>query len=566
MILLRNVMLGVTVVGAVCGVFCEAISPVVSVAQEASQAIAPAQPKAGAAQAERTYPASMETALGERIAALLAEAAVSHAHWGIAVTAMDGTPLYGLGEGEFFRPASVAKLYTTTAAMALLGPGATVRTEVQGSQPDAEGVVTGDVRLIGDGDANLSGVIFPYIPVAGESGPATEPLRAIDDLATQVAAAGVRHITGGVVGDDTRWAWEPYPESWAVDDVVWGYGAPVSSLSVNDSAITLTVRAGAHAGDPAAVAQSPDVGFYTVDLQLRTVEPKAATHVEVDRAPGSRVVTVRGELAKGSKDVETLAVSDPPLFAAEALRSSLIAHGVNVDGAALADERPASATESFLRQSHEPVLKLPLQGMVLAQDHPCVDACLSTLASRTSPTLAEDEMYTLKESQNLHAEMLLRRLGKAWGSDGSGAQGARVVRQFLLHAGLSGDDFEFFDGSGLSAKDLVTPRATVQLLAYAARQSWFPQWKAALPVGGVDGTLSSRFRPGAGVPPEVAALQGKVFAKTGTLGESRALAGYMEAASGKTVIFSIFCDDHLPGSSADRKTMDAMVAAIAAAN
>ena len=133
-----------------------------------------------------------------------------------------------------------------------------------------------------------------------------------------------------------------------------------------------------------------------------------------------------------------------------------------------------------------------------------------------------------------------------------------MVRAFFLHAGLDGDDFLFYDGSGLSTKDLVTPRATVQLLAFAARQPWFVPWKAALPVGGVDGTLEHRFTE----PP----LKGRVFAKTGTLGESRALAGYLECTSGKTVIFSIMVDNHAPGSSADRVIMDRVVAAIAASN
>ena len=131
-----------------------------------------------------------------------------------------------------------------------------------------------------------------------------------------------------------------------------------------------------------------------------------------------------------------------------------------------------------------------------------------------------------------------------------------MVRQWLINAGLDGNDFVFYDGSGLSSHDLVTPRATTQLLAFAATQPWFAQWKAALPLGGVDGTLEHRFTE----PP----LKGHVFAKTGTLGESRALSGYLDAASGKQIIFSIMADTHTPASTADRATMDKIVAAIAA--
>jgi len=105
---------------------------------------------------------------------------------------------------------------------------------------------------------------------------------------------------------------------------------------------------------------------------------------------------------------------------------------------------------------------------------------------------------------------------------------------------------------------LVTPRATARLLQYASGQPWFADWKSSLPVGGVDGSLEERFAK--------APLKGKVFAKTGTLGEARALSGYLECASGKTVIFSIMVGNHLPQTHADRDVMDRIVAAIAAAN
>jgi D-alanyl-D-alanine carboxypeptidase/D-alanyl-D-alanine-endopeptidase (penicillin-binding protein 4) len=170
----------------------------------------------------------------------------------------------------------------------------------------------------------------------------------------------------------------------------------------------------------------------------------------------------------------------------------------------------------------------------------------------------EDVVLTNKDSLNLNAELLLRRLGDRFAFTGTFAEGARVVRKFLIDAGISGDDFIFYDGSGLSTYDLVTPRATARLLQYAATQPWFADWKASLPVGGVDGSLEARFAK--------APLKGKVFAKTGTLGEARALSGYAECASGKTVIFSIMVGNHLPGTNGDREAMDKVVAAIAAAN
>jgi D-alanyl-D-alanine carboxypeptidase/D-alanyl-D-alanine-endopeptidase (penicillin-binding protein 4) len=183
------------------------------------------------------------------------------------------------------------------------------------------------------------------------------------------------------------------------------------------------------------------------------------------------------------------------------------------------------------------------------------------LAEYKSVPVAEDVVVTNKVSQNLHAELLLHQLSVARSDDpraGSGAQGARVVRQFLVNAGIDQDDFVFFDGSGLSGHDLVTPRATARLLQYASTQPWFEKWKTSLPVGGEDGSLAERFGK--------APLKDHVFAKTGTLGEARALSGYLECASGRTVIFSIMVGNHPPGTNDDRDVMDKIVAAIAATN
>jgi serine-type D-Ala-D-Ala carboxypeptidase/endopeptidase (penicillin-binding protein 4) len=173
------------------------------------------------------------------------------------------------------------------------------------------------------------------------------------------------------------------------------------------------------------------------------------------------------------------------------------------------------------------------------------------LASHVSPPLIEDMTVTLKVSQNLHAEITLRTLGKLLARDGSLGQGTRVVRQYLTSIGVRPQDFFFFDGSGLSNADLITPRAATTLLAYASRQPWGASWRSALPVAGVDGTLSNRFTN--------SPVKGKLDAKTGTLGEVRALSGYMTTASGRTLAVSILVNDHQPDSKAEGKAMDQLV-------
>ena len=512
------------------------------------------------------FPTGTATPLGAQIETLLSDPGVSRAHWGIAVTAMDGTPIWGLDEGKLFRPASNAKLFTTAAAMALLGPDATVETKVVGDL-DAHGTVKGDLTIVGAGDANFASDDLPYVePALRPKGPQPQPV-GLDDLramADQLVAKGVKRVTGRVVGDDTLFVYEPFADSWDVGDLVWGYGAPVSALTIADNEMKLAVTPSAKGLPPAVTLDQNGVQYYTVKSEVEGTPAGTGSHVNVERMPGSRVLRVYGSMAVDAEpDVEEVSINDPALYAAMALRQMLVERGIAVGGKATVEHDEMQDGRGYLSTVDRPLSTC--EAALAGKSVTCATDCLvrppplgSVLASHTSAALAADVRLTLKVSQNLHAELLLHRLsGLSSCSPESTAQGARMVKAFLLHAGLDPEDFVFYDGSGLSGHDLVTPRATAQLLAYAAKQLWFAQWKAALPEGGEDGTLASRFPD----PP----LKDHVFAKTGTLGESRGLSGYLDAASGKQVIFSIFVDDHSPSTSADRAVMDKIVAAIAAA-
>lgn len=511
------------------------------------------------------FPNGASTTLGQKIASITTEPNTIRAHWGIAVTSLDGAPIYGMNEGEFFRPASNAKLFTSAAAMHLLGPAARVSTLAMApASPVSDGTVAGDITLIGQGDANLSGRTIPYLSPAerralaaanGQPAPPPNALRYLDEMAAAVAARGVKHITGNVVGDDSLWVWEPYPNDWSIDDAVWGYGAPVSALTITDNQLELTVEPATAVGKPATAKIIPETGYYNLQVNVQTVAAKQPASIRIDRPIGSRVVRVVGTIAAGESFEQDIAIEDPAEFAAQAFKGALEANGVRVDGTAVAQHQQSNDTRGFSDESHEPLPKLPKTPSQWSTTSHWVTM---PLAEHKSPTMAEDVAVTLKVSQNLHAEMLLRRLGAAYGNEPSSAQGARVVRQFLVNAGLDGDDFMFYDGSGLSGHDLVTPRATAKLLSFATQQPWFAQWKASLPVGGEDGTLAGRFPK----PP----LKDHLFAKTGTLSEARALSGYVDCASGKAVIFSVMVDNHAPNTPADRQAMDRIVEAIAANN
>jgi D-alanyl-D-alanine carboxypeptidase/D-alanyl-D-alanine-endopeptidase (penicillin-binding protein 4) len=259
------------------------------------------------------------------------------------------------------------------------------------------------------------------------------------------------------------------------------------------------------------------------------------------------------------------AIHDPAAYAALALKLALERHGVRVAGSAIALHVPPRdfkaapvADGSVAAAIGGSVAETPVKA---DYGTACIgSAMISVLATHPSVALGDDLSYTVKASDNLHAEILLKNVGAAFGCAHTEAWSLAVMRAYLKQVGIAAGDVVLYDGSGLSGHDLVAPRALTQMLVYAAKQKWGASYKAALPVGGVDGTLTNRFLPPGST------LQGKVFAKTGTLGESRALSGYVTAASGATVVFSVMVDNHRPGDPADRAAMDKMVEAIAAGN
>ena len=484
------------------------------------------------------------------------DATVAAAHWGVAVTKLDGTPVCGVNEGQLFRPASNNKVFTTATAMALLGADRKFETRVTGVLDPATGAVKGDLTLVGGGDANLDSNDLPYLPASERPKvPVPFAFHDLDDLAAQLAAKGVKSVSGDVVGDDTLFPYEPYPPSWNGDDFVWGYGAPVSALTIADNQLKLTTAPGQYGA--VMTLDQHGVAYYTVANEVRSVSAKTATGVDVERLPGSRVIRVHGAITDSTvPDNEEIAIDEPALYAAMAFRMVLEAHGITVTGKVRAKHRPVERGVGFLEDLRAPggaeaAIVAPSGGVPGGLCGPRGGP--PVLAVHQSAGLLADVNLTNKVSQNLHAELLLHQLGgSTFCGQGSNVEGARMVRAYLLHAGVLPGDFLLYDGSGLSDHDLVAPRALTTFLSYAATQPWFVQWRSTLPQGGVDGTLNSRF-PG---------MKGRIFAKTGTLGESRALSGYVTTAEGETLIFSVLVDTHLPGS-ADRVVMDRIVTAIA---
>jgi serine-type D-Ala-D-Ala carboxypeptidase/endopeptidase (penicillin-binding protein 4) len=493
--------------------------------------------------------------LADRVRKILAEPELSHLQVGISVTSLNGDAVYRLNDALVFPPASTAKLATTAAAFGLLPVSTLTWTTfvTADGEVDSSGTLHGNLLLLGVGDPTLDARRYPYQePGSQATEPAPKAMDVLDLIAMQVLQSGVRKIDGNVVGDDSYFLYQPFGKGWGWDDIQWSYGAAVSALSFNDNGIGLSFSG--NGGSGATTAQwTPDVDYYTLDNSMTVAAQGADAHPGVERQPGTLMVRSWGTASPEGLQV-SLAVEDPAQFTAAAFAKLLEGRGIHVTGSPVSAHRLPLGDGDFVAERAQKVDLHPADLSTVVA--PVKER--RVLAAHISGPVAQAITVANKTSVNLHAELLLRLLGKLEGSDGSFEQGSRVLRQFLVDAGVNDADFFLYDGSGMSPDNRVAPRAYTKLLAWASHQSWGEAWRKTLPVAGVDGTLASRFRD--------SPLKGKMWAKTGTLNEVNAMAGYLTAASGRSLAFAVMIDGRRPGSDAEARAIDRIVEAIAAAN
>jgi len=465
----------------------------------------------------------------QRAEAALSTEGADKGVWGVLVAdAATGEVLYSRNAGAFFMPASDAKLFTTAFALATLGPNYRVRTTVgSNGNLDESGTLHGDLVLFGAGDANLSNRRFPFQKKEERDGPTDKVLA---EFADSVASRGVKEVTGDLIADDSMFDHEPFPSGWLVDDIVWSYGGAVSAIAVNDNTFTVDLRPGAHEGDPARYEAGATSDYYTIENLVTTSNRAAEEKLAAARDPGSRLVHLSGTMPLDAPVRRlTFAVEEPAESAAAIFARLLQARGVKIDGHARA------------RHAADPAAG----GLSPTQ---------TIFAERASVPLSDEVRLTNKNSENLHAELLLLLAAHEKAGARNYEDALKVSADFYKTAGIADGDMVLSDGSGLSRKDLVTPRAVVQLLRYASAQPWGELFRSTLPVAAEDGTLSDRMKntPAAG----------RVFAKTGTIGHGNALSGYATTVRGERLLFSILGNNNNLHAQDANKVIDAICLAM----
>jgi D-alanyl-D-alanine carboxypeptidase/D-alanyl-D-alanine-endopeptidase (penicillin-binding protein 4) len=466
-------------------------------------------------------PALAQESLTQRVETVLA-AAGPGTRFGLVVASEDGSEVVAIDPDGRYIPASNTKMFTTAAAFHALrvdGPdasgGAAVRLDRDRAGPP-------DVVLVGHGDARLSSAADCV----------ADCLAALAD-----AVAAKTRLVHDVVGDDSLFPDQRWSPGMSWNNIPTRSGTAASALTLDDNELVLTVT-------PAAAGTPPKVeglGYHAIDNRVVTVAA-GKTDIGFDRAPNGMVLRLTGTIVAGSKP-ETLRVGidDPAHYAAWRLKALLVERGVRVTGIVTSRHRALTAGDDPAVRKGAPAARPPE---------------VPALARLVPPPLGEDLTRINKVSQNLHAELMLRRVGLAKGS-GSIADGLAVVDAMLAEAGVPRHGYDLSDGSGMSSYNRVAPRGMVKLLRWIAARPWGAAWRETLPVGGRDGTLARRFRG--------TALEGKVFAKTGTLNATDALSGYLTAKSGRTLLFSFYAND-VPGDVEATKLMDAALVVVAEAN
>lgn len=448
--------------------------------------------------------------LDQRIESLLQGRRAAQAFWGISIYDLDkDSLLYRRNAERGFLPASNQKLFTTAAALDLLGPTHRYETPLRFNGTTADSVMRGDLWLEGSGDPTFGSTARRR----------TDPLRT---WAQRLAGMGVQRIEGRLIGDDDAFRESFYPDGWNVNYLTRDKGEQIGvragALSYRDNSVPVSVQA-TRPGQPPAVRVQPE-GAVTYENRAVTSRRWRGSTLLINRVFSTNKLVLTGSVARSYEGVRNVPVSDPTAFTLRVFRERLREAGIETDLSLVdvdsLDTPPEMGPPLFVK---------------------------------LSPPLSEIVGVINKQSDNFYAEQVFRTYG--WG--GSARGGARRTETFLRRAGIDPRPLTINDGSGLSRKNLITPQALRQLLVHMDDHPAGEAFAASLPQGGERNTTLS-----------VRLARSDVRAKTGSLAFVRALSGYVQRPGGGRIAFVLFANNYTGPSYQITHTMDDIVRMLAA--
>lgn len=442
-----------------------------------------------------------------------------NARSGVMVVQAGTTDTLYVQDGQkSFVPASNMKLYTTAAAIDTLGADWQYETKFMMDGKLTRGTLNGNLVIVGSGDPSLSG---RYLD--------TQTTAILRNIAKELKAAGLRRVSGNLVGDDSYFR-EGYAPTWPWADAGEWYSTVSGALAVNDNCWDVLIYPGRKVGDKATVkVLFPTDGVLTFVCDVTTTGSEAdggKPSINIDRALDGNKITLTGSVPVGSAPYkEWGSVRYGGRMAVNAFAQALRAEGISISGkSVLKSEVEKPRTETRTRRGNREQAK--------ALDLPI-------LYTHKSPPLSRLIRIVNKPSQNFYADMVCRTLDRQQGGNGSWGGCERVVEKWLRQrVGADTYGFVMCDGSGLSRRGMVRPDLTVALLQHLDTVSAPANRKAfydSLPIAGVDGTIASRMKR--------TAAAGNCHAKTGFIGAMRALSGYVDDKSGRRWVFSMMTNN-----------------------
>jgi D-alanyl-D-alanine carboxypeptidase/D-alanyl-D-alanine-endopeptidase (penicillin-binding protein 4) len=392
-------------------------------------------------------------------------------------------------------PASTMKVLTTYAALEALGPAYTWRTRAYATGPIRDQVLDGNLVLVGGGDPFMTAERW-WGFVAG------------------LRSAGVQRVSGDVIIDNTLFTSQGDDRAAFDNQPYRTYNVLPDALLVNFQTVTVTAVPDAATGS-VRVSANPWPANLTLDNEIR-FQPgsckRGAAGIRVampEGATGNRIA-LSGRYAAGCGQFATArAVMKAPDYAYGLFKTLWQQAGGTLGGSMKLGALPADAK---LLYTHE------------------------------SLTLAEIIRLVNKYSSNSMARALYLTLGaeRYPGRPATAAAGREAIEDFLARQGIPIPELVIENGSGLSRNERISAAGLADVLLAAYKSQYMPEFAASLPLAATDGTLKSRFRS--------REMQGRLRMKTGTLEDVTALAGYVNAASGRTFVAVVILNH--PGASA----------------